>query len=132
MFSLRLTSLVIGAGVVVGGAITLKLRRRGRSKVDDKERQRRMRLSVGGRLTTGTVIDVQEMTNGEGKIPTQLLIYTYDVAGVQYECSQDVTHLRPFIDLHSCRLGLPTSIKYDPHNPGNSVVISEEWSGLRK
>ena len=61
-----------------------------------------------------------------------LLVYTYDVAGVTYEASQDVTHLRQFIDLYSCRLGLPTSVKYDPHNPGDSIVISETWSGLRK
>jgi hypothetical protein len=61
-----------------------------------------------------------------------LLIYTYDVAGVTYEASQDVTHLRQFIDLYSCRLGLPASVKYDPHNPGDSIVISETWSGLRK
>ena len=37
-----------------------------------------------------------------------LLVYTYDVAGVTYEASQDVTHLRQFIDLYSCRLGLPS------------------------
>jgi len=54
------------------------------------------------------------------------------VAGVTYEASQDVTHLRQFIDLYSCRLGLPASVKYDPHNPGDSIVISETWSGLRK
>ena len=47
-----------------------------------------------------------------------LLVYNYDVAGVTYEASQDVTHLRQFIDLYSCRLGLPASVKYDPHNPG--------------
>src|ERR1035438_8335018 len=34
--------------------------------------------------------------------------------------------------LHSCRLGLPTSVKYDPHNPGNSLVVSESWMGLRQ
>ena len=61
-----------------------------------------------------------------------LLVYKYDVAGVTYEASQDVTHLRQFIDLYSCRLGLPASVKYDPHNPGDSVVISETWSGLRR
>ena len=61
-----------------------------------------------------------------------LLVYNYDVAGVTYEASQDVTHLRQFIDLYSCRLGLPASVRYDPHNPGDSIVISETWSGLRK
>ena len=63
--------------------------------------------------------------------PIQLLIYTYDVAGVSYEASQEVTHLRQHIDMHSCRIGLPASIKYDPQNPGNSIVIAEGWSGLR-
>ena len=60
-----------------------------------------------------------------------VLIYTYDVAGVSYEASQDVTHLRQHIDMHTCRIGLPASIRYDPQNPGNSIVIAEGWSGLR-
>ena len=61
-----------------------------------------------------------------------MLIYQYDVAGVSYEASQDVTYLRQWINLHSCRLGLPTSVKYDPQNPGNSLVVSENWMGLRQ
>jgi hypothetical protein len=61
-----------------------------------------------------------------------VLIYHYDVAGVSYECSQEVTYLRPLINLHSCRLGLPTSVRYDPQNPGNSLVVSERWIGLRQ
>jgi hypothetical protein len=61
-----------------------------------------------------------------------MLIYQYDVAGVSYEASQDVTYLRQWINLHSCRLGLHTSVKYDPHNPGNSMVIAEGWIGLRQ
>jgi len=27
---------------------------------------------------------------------------------------------------------LPTSVKYDPQNPGNSLVVSERWMGLRQ
>ena len=84
-----------------------------------------------GRITDGTVIDVQEVT-ANGHRPSTMLIYQYDVAGVSYEASQDVTYLRQWINLHSCRLGLPTSVKYDPHNPGNSMVISEGWMGLRQ
>ena len=64
--------------------------------------------------------------------PATLLIYHYDVAGVSYEASQEITYLRQFVNLHSCRLGLPTSVKYDPHNPGNSIVVSESWFGLRR
>ena len=59
-------------------------------------------------------------------------IYQYDVAGVSYEASQDVTYLRQLINLHSCRLGLPTSVRFDPQIPGNSLVVSERWIGLRQ
>ncbi len=69
---------------------------------------------------------------GTGERPSTFLIYQYDVAGVSYEASQDVTYLRQLINLHSCRLGLPTSVRYDPHNPGNSIVLSERWMGLRQ
>lgn len=96
-----------------------------------RERERRLRISEIGRITDGAVIDVSEMSV-KGGAEIQLLIYRYDVAGVSYEASQDVTNLRHRVDLHSCRSGLMTSIKYDPANPGNSIVIAENWSGLRK
>jgi len=51
---------------------------------------------------------------------------------VSYEASQDVTYLRQLINLHSCRLGVPTSVRYDPQNPINSMVVSERWVGLRR
>ena len=89
-------------------------------------------LTRGGRIIDGNVIDVLELEDDETGQLMILLVYNYDVAGVTYEASQDVTHLRQFIDLYSCRLGLPASVKYDPHNPGDSIVISETWSGLRK
>jgi len=101
-----------------------------RKTPEQLEQERRQRINATGRITDGTVIDAQEMQNGTKA--TQFLIYQYDVGGVGYEASQDVTYLRQFVDLHSCRIGLPASVKYDPANPGNSIVISEEWSGLRK
>lgn len=130
MNHLRLYSIVAG-GVAIAAVGCTYLLRAGRKSADQREQERRLRLSRAGRITDGTIIDVNEMeTPGSG--PMQLLIYQYDVAGVQYECSQDVTHLRQFIDLHSCRLGLPASVKYDPQNPGNSILLSEEWNGVRK
>ena len=128
MIPLRLYSLILaGSGAVL--AAYLLLRRKPKS-ADDLERERRQWLDQIGRITDGTVIDVQEMDSGKG--PSTLLIYQYDVAGVSYEASQDVTYLRQWINLQSCRLGLPTSVRYDPHNPGNSMVISENWMGLRQ
>jgi len=119
---------LFGAGVVLASYFRM---RRKPKPTEELEKERRVFLDQVGRITDGTVIDVQELQSAETKFST-LLIYQYDVAGVSYECSQDVTYLRPLINLHSCRLGLPTSVRYDPHNPGNSIVISERWMGLRQ
>ena len=97
----------------------------------DPEHDRRTWLSQAGRLTIGTALDVHDSLDADNHL-LQLLIYRYDIAGVAYDASQDVTHLRQFIDVNSFRRGLPVSVKYDTHNPGNSIVISETWSGLRK
>lgn len=129
-------SLVLGGAGIVLGAYAL-LRRKPRS-AEELERVRREWLNKIGRITDGTVIDVQEIAaNGHrskknAPRSSTMLIYKYDVAGVSYEASQDVTYLRQWINLQSCRLGLPTSVRYDPHNPGNSMVISENWMGLRQ
>jgi hypothetical protein len=118
---------VAGAGLLAAGVIWSWLRRK---TPEQLERERRLRISENGRITDGAVIDVNEMSvNGGDEI--QLLVYRYAVGGVSYEASQDVTSLRHRVDLHSCRSGLMTSIKYDPTNPGNSIVIAENWSGLR-
>ena len=122
--------LALGAvAAILGYAL---LGRKPKSSSRALERQRRVELTQGGRIIDGTVIDVQEVDETAESRQMILLIYTYDVAGVSYEASQDVTYLRQFIDLYSCRLGLHASVKYDPHNPGDSIVISETWSGLRE
>jgi hypothetical protein len=139
MISLRLYTFVLCAvGLAAGGYALL---RRKPKTAEDLERERRVWLNQIGRITDGTVIDVQELPcedggkrkgkDNEARTAT-MLIYQYDVAGVSYEASQDVTYLRQWINLHSCRLGLPTSVKYDSRNPGNSMVISEGWVGLRQ
>jgi hypothetical protein len=112
-------------------AIAYLLLRKKPKTAEDLERERREWLDRIGRITDGTVIDVQEMP-GARNLASTFLIYQYDVAGVSYEASQDVTYLRQLINLHSCRLGLPTSVRFDPHNPGNSIVLSERWMGLRQ
>ncbi len=129
MFSLHLYILVLTALGLAAACYAL-LRRKTKN-TDHVERERRTWLNQVGRITDGTVIDVQEITTAKNR-PATMLIYQYDVAGVSYEASQDVTYLRQWINLHSCRLGLPTSVKYDSRNPGNSMVIAEGWMGLRQ
>ncbi|MGA2964707.1 MAG: hypothetical protein ABSD64_00735 [Terriglobales bacterium] len=129
MITLRLYTLVLGTiGVAVASYALL---RRKPKHADEVELERRTWLNTVGRITDGTVIDVQEIAKDTAR-PATMLIYQYDVAGVSYEASQDVTYLRQWLNLHSCRLGLPTSVKYDARNPGNSMVIAEGWVGLRQ
>jgi hypothetical protein len=125
----RLYTLVVGGSGALLAAYWM-FRRKPKTS-DELERERRAWLEQVGRITDGTVIDVQEISPEEKKLAT-MLIFHYDVAGVSYEASQDVTYLRQKINLHSCRLGVPTSVRYDPHNPGNSMVVSERWMGLRQ
>lgn len=125
---LRLYGLVL-AGVLLVLASAAGWLRRARHTPEQQESLRRKVLDAGGRIADGTVTDVQEMVAADGRA-AQLLIYQYDVSGVTYHCSQDVTRLRHHVDLHSCRLGLRASVKYDPQNPGNSIVVAERWSGL--
>ena len=128
MISLRLYTFLIG-GITIALAGYALLRRKPKTAADI-ERERRELLGNIGRITDGTVIDVQELIDNPER-PATMLIFRYDVAGVSYEASQDVTYLRQWINLQSCRLGVPTSVRYDPQNPGNSMVISERWNGLR-
>ena len=129
MIPLSNYSLALGAlGLAV---LSYALLRRKPTSPDEVEHKRRVWLTSIGRITDGTVIDVQELPPGPRRAAT-MLIYQYDVAGVSYEASQDVTYLRQWINLHSCRLGVPTSVRYDPHNPGNSLVVAEGWIGLRQ
>jgi hypothetical protein len=128
MIPFRLYTLVLGGSGVLLAAYLL-LRRKPKT-AEDVERERRQWLDRVGRITDGTVIDVQEIRPNDRA--ATMLIYQYDVAGVSYEASQDVTYLRQRINLQSCRLGLPTSVRFDPQNPGNSIVVSERWMGLRQ
>jgi hypothetical protein len=126
----RICTYTLSSVVVIAAASSLAWLGGRKKTAEQREALRRQRISAQGRITDGTVLDVQEVDSGSG-YPMQLVMYTYDVAGVQYECSQDVTHLHQLLDLHSCRVGVTASIKYDPYHPGNSIVIAENWCGLR-
>lgn len=128
MIPLRLGSILVGSAIVLAAGTAYWMRAR-RPSPEQREAARRHWLGATGRIIDGTVIDVREF-EPQGRPVVQLLIYSYDVGGVGYECSQDITTLRDRVDLDSCRLGLPASVKYDPRNPGNSILVAENWSGL--
>lgn len=117
------------AGLCAGGALAW-MRLRKRPTEEELERRRRQFLVKTGRIMDGTILDTSEVEQDEdGEL--HLILYRYELAGVVYECSQDVTHLKEYVDIHDCRLSFPCSVRYDPRQPGNSIVVAETWSGLR-
>jgi hypothetical protein len=130
MTTLRLYAVMAGGAALLAAGATYWVRSR-RKTPEQIERERRQQLSLHGRICDGTVLDVQEMPSNGPAGSAQFIMYSYEIGGVAYQASQDITRLRQFVDIHSCKLGLPTSIKYDPQNPGDSIVIAEKWMGLR-
>ena len=48
-----------------------------------------------------------------------------------YAASQDISQLRDFLPENVDRALGPATVKIEPQNPYNSIVVCEEWSGLR-
>jgi len=59
------------------------------------------------------------------------LYYLYTVNGVDYNASQDVSALRDRVPAEPSLLIGNVTLKYAPRNPANSIVLCEDWSGLR-
>ena len=124
---------VIGAAAVLGAALLalgLWLVFRKRPTAEELERARRLFLAHSGRLVDGMLLDVCEVEAEDGRTLTMLL-YSYRIGGVDYESSQDITNMRGVVDALQVRAGFPCSARYQPGNPHNSIVVAEEWSGLR-
>jgi hypothetical protein len=119
-----------GAAVSAGGA-SVFLYLRSRKTPEEREKMRREHVCEVGRITDGVLLDACEIDSGDGA-PEQMLVYSYEVAGVRYQCAQEVTQLGEQVDLPNCQVGSTTSVRYDPRHPGNSIVISESWCGLRR
>jgi hypothetical protein len=64
-----------------------------------------------------------------GELP-KLLFYTYSISGVTYETAQDITGLEEQLHLDRVAAGQTASVKYDPSNPSNSILLADDWSGL--
>lgn len=116
--------------VIALAAAGVWLLRRKRPSAEELERARRRFLVQSGRLVDGMLLDVTEVDAGDGQTLT-MLIYSYRIGGVDYNCSQDVTALSGTLDARQVRAGFPCTVRYQPGNPQNSIVVAEEWSGLR-
>jgi hypothetical protein len=128
----QVLAFIAAAGLCAGGAVAWhKLRKR--PTEEELERQRRQHLVKEGRIIDGTILDISEVDVNESGQPggMELILYKYEISGVVYECSQDVTHLKDYVNIHECRLSFPCSVRYDPRRPTNSIIVAENWIGLR-
>ncbi|HYX40391.1 MAG TPA: DUF3592 domain-containing protein [Pyrinomonadaceae bacterium] len=89
-----------------------------RRKQDNSEAARRARLLRTGRIGEGTIFDIA--TDKQGHITH--VFYAYEINGVEYESSQTLddaqrTHAADYV------AGAPITIRFDPRQPANSVVV---------
>jgi hypothetical protein len=110
-----------GALLLVG-ALGFWLIKRG-PNAEQREAARRQRLAGRGRIVDGMVTDATP-TEREPAI----ILYEYRIAGVAYQCGQDVSRLSQYV--RELRVGMPAQVRYDPYNPANSIVVAETWNGL--
>jgi hypothetical protein len=117
---------------------------------EDEERRRRSQLNQVGRIVEGLVVELVESQGAGLPSPAsetfsgrksaaaglggngvrRLVRYSYSIAGVTYETAQDVTGLEERLCLERIASGQPASVKYDPSNPSNSILVADDWSGL--
>lgn len=114
---------------------------------EESERRRRLHLNQIGRIAEGQVVELaehppQSKTVRKGLFgagarpladmrPRHLVSYSYAISGVTYHTAQDITGLESQIRHERLVAGQPASIKYDPSNPVDSILVADDWSGLR-
>jgi len=113
---------------------------------EDVERKRRLHLNQIGRIAEGQVVELVEHPADPPapkkafsqrarpiahNSPRHLVSYSYAISGVTYHTAQDITGLEGQIRFERLVTGQPASIKYDPSNPSDSILVADDWSGLR-
>jgi hypothetical protein len=87
-----------------------------------RERQRRLVVNARGRTGGAMIVDFRD----------GIVCYTYFVSGVEYTAFQDLSTLARLLPEDPRTLiERPATLKYLVHNPANSILLCEEWSGLR-
>jgi hypothetical protein len=110
-----------GAAVVLVVAIAWRAWLVRQPTAEDLERQRRRLLNQIGKMADAMVLDVLETA----------IEYSYDVRGVSYTATQDISMLQDRLPPHRLSVAGPAAVKYDRRNPANSILLCEDWSGLR-
>jgi hypothetical protein len=114
---------------------------------EEAERKRRLHLNHIGRIAEGQVVELSEhpadpVEKRRGLLgsrsrplpdarPRCLVSYSYSISGVTYHTAQDVTGLESQVRFDRLVAGQQASVKYDPSNPSDSILVADDWSGLR-
>lgn len=115
----RLALLALVACALIGAAVHILFKLR--LTPAEKEKRRRSMINRIGRMSDAMLTDISSDT----------LFYLYSVNGVDYNASQDISALRDRVPSEPSLLIGNVTLKYAPRNPANSIVLCEEWSGLR-
>jgi hypothetical protein len=127
------TAITLSAALLV---LVVWLLFRKRPTPEELERARRRLLARSGRLVDGMLLDICEVqaparSKKDAPRTLTMLLYSYRIGGVDYEASQDITDMSAVVEASQVRAGFPCSARYLPGNPQNSIVVAEEWTGLR-
>ena len=113
--------LALAVVLAVAGAVAgYRAWKRSRIVPEERERRRRSALMAHGKMSDAVLVEIRD----------DLLFYSYGVRGVEYTASQDVSMLKEQMPLDFSTIDA-VLVKYDPKNPANSIVLAEQWSGLR-
>ena len=118
MTPVQLAIVSIGA-VAAGAALYLLMRSRSASPME-RERRRRLAVNSGGRLIDGLITEARDGA----------VFYSYSWRGIEYDCSQDLSGMPALAPIDAGSLIGPVTVKFDPRNPYNSIVLCESWSGF--
>ena len=88
-----------------------------RKKKPETQSERRERLLSRGRLTDGSVIDIE--TDQEGR---DIIHYTYSIHGVDFESSEILTE-EQMAEPVKYAPGATVGVRFDPSNHHNSIVV---------
>jgi hypothetical protein len=139
--------LALGVGSILAIALIIFAFMRPNVDPEEAERKRRLHLNHIGRIAEGQVVDlsehppipVQERRNFLSSRshplpdtrPRHMVSYSYSISGVTYHTAQDITGLESQVRFDRLMAGQQASVKYDPANPSDSILVADDWSGLR-
>lgn len=139
--------LALGAGTILAIGLIYYAFRRPNVDPEEAERKRRLHLNLIGRIAEGQVVDLSEQpappaAERRGLLgsrshplvearPRHMVSYSYSISGVTYHTAQDITGLESQVRFDRLMAGQQASVKYDPSNPSDSILVADDWSGLR-